>query len=102
MIKIIKWSFLTLVTVTITACGSSPIHESTGEYLDSTAVTAKVKTRLVDMLGAGAALGIKVKTYKDKVQLSGFVNNANIKQRAGAITDNTTGVKRVENDLIIK
>lgn len=83
------------------ACGSSSFQESTGEYLDSSAVTAKVKTRLFDMLGS-EAFAIKVKTYKDWVQLSGFVNSEVIKRRAGIIADNTVGVKYVQNDLIIK
>lgn len=77
------------------------MRESTGEYLDSTAVTTKVKTRLIDALGS-RALAIKVKTYKDEVQLSGFVNSENIKNQAGIITDNTVGVVRVRNDLIVK
>jgi osmotically-inducible protein OsmY len=86
----------------ISACSSSSTSESTGEYLDSLAVTAKVKGRLVDMLGAKAAMSIKVKTYKDHVQLSGFVNNQTIKQRAGIIADNTLGVADVCNNLIVK
>ncbi len=88
--------------MTMTACGSTSTSESTGEYLDSAAVTTKVKGRLVDMLGAKAAMAIKVRTYKDNVQLSGFVNNATIKRRAGVIADNTFGVKQVRNNLIVK
>ena len=82
-------------------CGSTTVRESTGEYLDSTAVTTKVKARLFDMLGSDA-FAIKVKTYKDWVQLSGFVNSESTKRRAGIIADNTIGVKYVRNDLIVK
>lgn len=85
----------------LTGCGSTSLRESTGEYLDSSAVTAKVKARLFDMLGS-EALAIKVKTFKDWVQLSGFVNSESIKKRAGIIADNTVGVKYVRNDLIVK
>jgi osmotically-inducible protein OsmY len=102
MQKGLQWFMLMSVVLVLNACGSTATRESTGEYIDSTAVTTKVKARLVDMLGAGAALGIKVKTYKDNVQLSGFVNNETIKRRAGVIADNTIGVKHVENDLIVK
>lgn len=101
MLKVVRLFLITAVIILLNACGSTSTRESTGEYLDSTAVTAKVKTRLVDMLGA-KALAIKVKTYKDEVQLSGFVDNNRIKQRAGIITDNTVGVVRVRNDLIVK
>lgn len=102
MLNTIKWFGLAVVIMALSACGSTSVRESTGEYFDSAAVTTKVKTRLADMLGASAAFGIKVKTYKDNVQLSGFVNNERIKRRAGVIADNTVGVKRVENDLIVK
>ncbi len=86
---------------TLVGCGATPLQESTGQYLDSTAVTTKVKTRLLDALGT-KALAIKVKTYKDEVQLSGFVNSDRIKTQAGLIADNTVGVERVQNDLIVK
>lgn len=89
------------LTASLTGCGSTAIQESTGEYLDSSAVTSKVKTRLFDNLGS-EAFSIKVKTYKEVVQLSGFVNSNIIKQRAGQIADDTLGVKYVQNDLIIK
>lgn len=102
MLKTIKLSILAVVITCITACGATNTSESTGEYLDSSATTAKVKGRLVDMLGAKAAMAIKVRTYKNNVQLSGFVNNNTIKERAGIIADNTFGVKQVNNSLIVK
>ncbi len=101
MLKLINLMFL-LSIFFMSACSSTATRESTGQYFDSTATTAKVKTRLIDMLGAKNALAIKVKTYKDEVQLSGFVNNNHIKQRAGIIADNTVGVAKVRNDLIVK
>ena len=102
MLKTIKFLMLTVVIIAISACGSTSTSESTGEYFDSAATTAKVKGRLVDMLGPKAAMSIKVKTYKNNVQLSGFVNNNIIKDRAGIIADNTFGVKEVSNNLIVK
>lgn len=101
MLKIINRLVISLGILALVGCGSTPIRESTGEYLDSTAVTTKVKTRLLDALGT-KALAIKVKTYKDEVQLSGFVNSDRIKTQAGIIADNTVGVVRVQNDLIVK
>ena len=97
-----RWLVLVAGLLLVCACSSTSVRESTGQYFDSSAVTMKVKTRLVDMLGAKTALSIKVKTYKGDVQLSGFVNNALIKQRAGLIADNTMGVVSVRNDLIVK
>ncbi len=92
---------LICLATSLTGCGATAYQESTGEYLDSSAVTSKVKTRLFDNLGT-EAFAIKVKTYKDVVQLSGFVNSPMTKQRAGQIADNTIGVKYVQNDLIVK
>ena len=101
MLKTMKFLGLIVLIVGICACGSTSTRESTGEYFDSTAVTTKVKARLIDMLGS-RALAIKVKTYKDEVQLSGFVNTNETKRRAGIIADNTVGVASVRNDLIVK
>lgn len=102
MLKIIKNSlYAAMIAVVLTGCGATAVQESTGEYLDSTTVTTKVKARLFDALGS-KAVAIKVKTYKNDVQLSGFVNSDRIKTQAGVIADNTVGVARVQNDLIVK
>ncbi|CEK11345.1 BON domain-containing protein [Legionella hackeliae] len=101
MLRMIKLFATALLLSIITACAATPTSESTGQYLDSAAVTAKVKAELVDKLGA-KGFTIKVKTYKDQVQLSGFVNSAVIKQRAGIIAGNVEGVRHVRNDLIVK
>lgn len=99
MFKKILMSFF-LATI-LSGCSSTHYDESTGQYFDSTAVTTKVKTRLFDALGSNT-FSIKVKTYKNTVQLSGFVDSEMIKQRAGLIAFNTVGVKYVKNDLIVK
>ncbi len=101
MLKTIKWFAMGLSASLIIACAPTPTSESAGQFLDSSAVTTKVKAELVDKLGA-KGMAIKVKTYKDDVQLSGFVNNAVIKKRAGAVAARVHGVKHVSNNLIIK
>jgi osmotically-inducible protein OsmY len=97
-LKILLVGFLSII---ITACTASPYYESTGEYLDSSTTTTKVKASLVDQLGT-EGIFIKVKTYKDDVQLSGFVDTQWIKQRAGTITAGVDGVRNVRNDIIVK
>ncbi|GGI92889.1 BON domain-containing protein [Legionella impletisoli] len=101
MIKALKLSFLAMVCVGIMACSATSVRESTGEYLDSTAVTAKVKAKLIDTLGP-RAFKINVQTFKDEVQLSGFVNSDIVKKRAGVIAASVEDVKSVRNDLIVK
>lgn len=85
----------------VAACSKPITNETPGEFIDSSSVTAKVKTNLLDQLGTDG-FSIKVKTYKDEVQLSGFVDNVTIKKRAGYIALNTLDVKHVRNDIIVK
>lgn len=90
--------FLFLLVI---GCSTSSNSESTGEYLDSSATTTKVKASLIDELGT-SGFSIKVKTYKDVVQLSGFVDDGGIKQKASIIASGVQGVKSVRNDILIK
>ena len=101
MFKPVKLILLAFTMLLVIACSGTTTSESTGQYFDSAALTAKVKAELVDKLGADG-FAIKVKTYKGQVQLSGFVNNAMVKQRAGGVAFNVLGVKRVRNDLVVK
>ncbi|PJD96816.1 MAG: transporter [Legionella sp.] len=94
-------SLLSLSLLCLTGCSSSYHTESAGEYLDSSATTTKVKASLIDELGSHG-FSIKVKTYKDEVQLSGFVDTLRIKQKAGVIALGVPGVKSVSNDIVVK
>ena len=101
MFKTFQLFILTIFALLIMACAAPPKTESMGEYIDSSAATAKVKANLVEALGSNS-FAIQVKTYKDEVQLSGFVDSPIIKRHAGVVAANTIGVKRVRNNLIIK
>lgn len=96
-----KWSILFFATVIIAACVSSPGRESTGQYLDSTAITTKIKASLINELGT-KGFEIQVKTFKDEVQLSGFVRSERTKQRAGQIASDMEGVRNVRNDILVR
>ena len=85
----------------IAACSSSSTTESTGEYVDDTVITSKVKTALLGDSGL-KSFDIGVETYKDVVQLSGFVNSNQVKARAGEIAAGVSGVKSVRNNLVVK
>lgn len=90
-----------LIGVAAVGCTSTPTQESTGQYIDSSVVTSKVKTKLLeDSVTTG--FDISVKTYKGVVQLSGFVDNAQEKHRAEELARSVAGVKGVRNDLVIK
>ncbi len=99
--KLTKWIYIVVIACFIVACASTPGSESTGEYLDSSAITAKIKAKLVDKLGT-KGFAIKVKTYKDQVQLSGFVPHNRTKVTAGYIAQSVSNAHKVRNDIIVK
>ena len=82
-------------------CTSTPTSESTGEYIDDAAISTKVRTKLIGDKDLNI-FKIDVTTFKDTVQLSGFVNTASIKARAGTVAAGVQGVKAVKNNLVIK
>ncbi len=87
--------------MTIAACSSSSTTESTGQYVDDAAITSKVKAALLDDSGL-KSFDIGVETYKDVLQLSGFVNTNQVKARAGDVAAGVAGVRSVENNLVVK
>ena len=96
-------SFLVCITL-VTAflgCASTPTRESSGQYVDDSAITTKVKAAIFDDPSL-KVLQINVETFKGEVQLSGFVDSAQNIRRAGEVARSVTGVKSVKNDLIVK
>lgn len=91
---------LLLLLLSLGACSSSPQSESTGEFFDSSLITAKIKTKLIDD-PVTSSFRIKVVTSKGIVQLSGYVNTEEEKKRAELIAYSIDGVKKVENGLKI-
>ena len=92
---------LVLGTALAAGCASTATKESTGEYIDDTTITTKVKARFVEDK-AVSALNINVETFKGQVQLSGFANNQAEVDRAVQIARDTQGVKVVKNDIRMK
>ena len=91
---------LMLIT-TFVACASTSTHESTGEYVDDSVITTKVKALLAED-DFFKSFQIGVETYKGTVQLSGFVNSQKAVDKAVEITRSVGGVKSVKNNLIVK
>lgn len=102
---------LTLTVITATGlalsgsaflgCASTRTRESPGEYIDNSVITTKVKGAILKEPSL-KTLQINVKTYKDTVQLSGFVDSSASKRRAGEVAAGVSGVSEVQNDLIVK
>jgi osmotically-inducible protein OsmY len=90
-----------VLVVSVAGCAGSKRHESTGEYLDDSAITTKVKASI---LGDSKlkTFQIDVETFKGIVQLSGFVDSSEMSTRAAEVTRKVKGVKMVNNSLIVK
>ncbi len=100
--KIVIRGFLAVLLIAaFVACASTPKQESTGEYVDDSTITTKVKA---DLLADDVLKGfqVSVKTFKGIVELSGFVDTQATKDRAGSIARKVAGVKEVRNNLIVK
>lgn len=88
-------------SVFLTGCAGSATKESTGEVVDDTWITTKVKAAFVDDPMV-SALNVKVETFKGVVQLSGFANNNAEIARAAEVARGIKGVKSVKNDVRLK
>jgi osmotically-inducible protein OsmY len=97
----IRCFMIMMLIATFVACASTSKQESTGEYVDDSVITTKVKSLLAadDFL---KSFQIGVETYKGSVQLSGFVGTQEAVDKAGQIAHSVKGVKSVKNDLIVK
>jgi osmotically-inducible protein OsmY len=82
-------------------CAATDKKESTGEYIDDSAITTKVKSAIFDEPSLKVAQ-INVKTYKSVVQLSGFVNSSADVYTAGSVARSVKGVSSVKNDILVK
>jgi len=74
---------------------------TTGEVIDDSTLTAKVKAALIAS-SETKAHQINVETSGGVVQLSGFVDNASQKAAATSVAKSVTGVKDVKNELSVK
>jgi hyperosmotically inducible protein len=74
---------------------------SVGTKLDDTVLTSKVKAALMDSADVKSGQ-INVETEGGIVQLSGFVTGEGMKERAGKVAAGISGVKSVDNVLIVK
>jgi hyperosmotically inducible periplasmic protein len=90
-----------LMAMFVAACAGSKTRESTGEYIDDSAITSTVKAKLLQDKEV-SGLAINVETFKAVVQLSGFAKTEAERQRAAQLARSVGGVKDVKNDIRIK
>ena len=90
-----------LLLATLLGCASTAKQEGTGEYIDDTVNTTKVKAAIFAEPTLKSA-EINVETFKGVVQLSGFVADAADVPKAGSVARGVNGVKSVKNDIRVK
>lgn len=101
LIKRISILLLALTMTAVAGCASTSTQEGTGEYIDDTVITTKVKTAIFNEPTLKST-EINVETFKGVVQLSGFSSTQAGIQKAAAVASMVSGVKRVNNDMRLK
>ena len=90
-----------LLMATTLGCASTAKQEGTGEYVDDTVITTKVKAAILNEPTLKSA-EINVETFKGVVQLSGFVSSQSAIDKAVEVSQGVKGVKSVKNDMRVK
>lgn len=80
-------------------CAATSSDRSTGQVVDDSSITARVKTAIARDASLGTATDVNVTTSRGVVQLSGFVPSEQVAQRAEKIAGSVEGVRSVKNDL---
>ena len=90
-----------ILLASLLGCAGTPTKEGTGEYVDDTVITTKVKAAIFNEPSLKSA-EINVETFKGTVQLSGFVSSqANI-DKAVQVARGVKGVTSVRNNMRLK
>ena len=82
-------------------CASTDKREGTGEYIDDSVITTKVKAAIFNEPTLKST-EINVETFKGVVQLSGFVNSQSDVNKAVEVARGVKGVQSVKNDMRTK
>ncbi|MDD5248531.1 MAG: BON domain-containing protein [Rhodocyclaceae bacterium] len=86
---------------TMAGCAATATQESTGQYIDDSTITTKVKAAIFDEPSLKST-EIGVETFKGVVQLSGFVSSQAEINKAVMVARDVKGVAAVKNDLRVK
>ncbi|HAF44261.1 MAG TPA: transporter [Gallionellaceae bacterium] len=96
--KTIAAFLMTLALLVSLGCASTATRESTGEYLDDSVITTRIKEAIFREPTLKSS-EINVETFKGVVQLSGFVNSTGDMNKAVEIAQGIKGVQSVKNDM---
>lgn len=93
--------FFAILLASLLGCASTPTQEGTGEYVDDSVITTKIKAAIFNE-PALKSTEINVETFKGEVQLSGFVSSQSDIDKAVGLARSIKGVKSVKNDMRLK
>jgi osmotically-inducible protein OsmY len=100
-IKLFSLLLLAAMLMGLAGCAARDTRSSTGEYIDDTVITTRVKTAIFneDSLRSSE---INVETFRSVVQLSGFVSSQDEINTAVRIARNIDGVESVVNSMRLR
>ncbi len=93
--------FIGVLLLSMLGCASTSNREGTGEYVDDSVITSKVKVAIFREASLKVA-EINVETFKGVVQLSGFVRAQADIDKALEVARGVGGVSSVRNDMRLK
>ncbi|OYW40278.1 MAG: transporter [Hydrogenophilales bacterium 12-61-10] len=99
--KTLTAAMLAITLLSAVGCASSAKQSGTGEYVDDTVITTKVKAAIFNEPTLKSA-EINVETFKGVVQMSGFVNSQADINKAVSLARSVDGVVSVKNDMRLK
>lgn len=94
-------ALMAAVFMSLVGCAGTRSQESTGEYVEDSYITTKVKAAILNEPDLKVS-EINVETFKGIVQLSGFVSSKEAADRAVEVARNVKGVKSVQNDMRLR
>ena len=90
-----------IALIAMPGCAVTRGQETTGAYIDDSAITTAVKAKFVENKDVDAS-SIAVETLNGTVMLSGFAKNATEKSTAESLTWKVNGVKAVKNQIAVR
>ena len=93
----------TPILLSVTGCATDNRYQSksTDDRIEDHGTSARVMMALAEDTQY-KYVAVNVETHKGTVQLSGFVNSRDQKDRAGELSEKVTGVKDVVNNITVK
>ena len=99
--RVFQILFSAMLLSVVLGCAGNAHRESTGEYVDDSWITSKVKSAFVKDRTLKAS-EINVETFKGTVQLSGFVGDPGDVSHAAEVAGGIKGVTSVKNNIQVK